>query len=63
VSTLPGMAWWCGLFVLWFRGRSSVVEHLLCKQGAVGSIPTVSIRLAWLVERLGFVPMGVFLAG
>ena len=26
-----------------FRGRSSVVEHLLCKQGAVGSIPTVSI--------------------
>ena len=25
------------------RGRSSVGEHLLCKQGVVGSNPTVSI--------------------
>ena len=40
------MAWRCGCFVLWLWGRSSVVEHLLCKQGAVGSIPTVSKRIS-----------------
>ena len=29
------------------RGRSSVGEHLLCKQGVVGSNPTVSMG-GWL---------------
>ena len=26
-----------------------MVEHLLCKQGAVGSIPTVSILCEWVL--------------
>ena len=47
---LLGSAWWYGWLVLWIWGRSSVVEHLLCKQGAVGSIPTVSKSFIWLVE-------------
>ena len=33
------------LIFLGFRGRSSAGEHLLCKQGVVGSNPTVSMVL------------------
>jgi hypothetical protein len=52
-----------------FRGRSSVVEHLLCKQGAVGSIPTVSIGcelvLSWPrgLSEAGRKPGGYSLEG
>jgi hypothetical protein len=41
VGALLGLAL-SGLFLIG-RGRSSVGEHLLCKQGVVGSNPTVSM--------------------
>jgi hypothetical protein len=45
---LSGVERWFGL-----GGVAQLGEHLLCKQGVVGSIPIVSTKPAWVLGLAG----------
>ena len=50
-----------GLGLVFNGGLAQLVEHLLCKQGVIGSNPLASILQGWLLDfvALGFLALGL----